>query len=398
MQSIEQQANRWVAREKTDGLGAGDRADLEAWCRADVRHHGAYLRALAIDSALADAVRAQAAAPSMDHAAQAEHAAAAAAAAADRIEHQAPSQARTQAPTQADMQAPIYTNLSAETRAASQASNQPGSQPAQMSARPGRRAALWYGALAAGLAVVVGAGVFMAQPDSETYATVTGEFRKVPLADQSVAHINSGSRIVVTLTDGERQVELQQGEAWFDVAKDKSRPFVVSAGTARARAVGTSFSVVRQVDGAEILVTEGVVEVWRTDQAGGKVVLTAGDGAKVPNSGAAVTVTRQPEDIARKLAWRDGRMVLRNQTLDAAVADFNRYSRKPIVVADRTLSNRRLVGRYQVDDPEMFARDVAAYLQVPVSITHERIIIGNVRLLDGAGHSGDNGGGDKQKN
>ncbi|WP_338758914.1 FecR domain-containing protein [Massilia sp. METH4] len=337
MSTIEQQANRWVVREKNGPLDEGERAALDAWRGSDVRHQGAYLRALAIHAALEDAVAGEAAPAANDHAA---------------------------APR-----------------------------------RPGRRAALWYGAMAASLAVAVGAGMFMAQPRPVTYATVTGEFRRVPLGDHSVAHINSGSQIIVTLTEGERHVELVRGEAWFDVAKDKSRPFVVAAGNARARAVGTSFSVARRPDGADILVTEGVVEAWRQDGEGAaKVVLAAGDSARVPARAGQMTVAREPEEVARKLAWRDGKMVFRNQTLTTAVAEFNRYSRKPIVVADSALAGRTLVGRYKVDDPELFARDVAAYLRVPVSITHEKIILGDVRLLDGAAEPGNNKEAGKQKN
>lgn len=338
MLTIEQQANRWVVREKTHALDDGERAALAAWCGADVRHQGAYVRALAIHEALEDAARLQ---------------------------------------------------------------STPQAVPAQedrMQAAP-RRAALWYGAMAAGLALAVGAGVFMAQPRGETYATVAGEFRKVPLADQSVAHINSASRLVVTMTDRERHAELQRGEAWFDVAKDRSRPFVVAAGVARVRAVGTSFSVVRRGEGAEILVTEGVVEVWRADREGaGKAVLTAGEQAQVEKAAPAPVVARNPAEVARKLAWRDGRIVLRNQTLGAAVLDFNRYSRKPIVIADRALSSRKLVGRYKLDDPELFAREVGAYLRVPVSITHERIIIGDVRLLDGGREARNNSDAGKDAN
>jgi transmembrane sensor len=58
------------------------------------------------------------------------------------------------------------------------------------------------------------------------------------------------------------------------------------------------------------------------------------------------------------------------------VADFNRYSAKTIVIADRRLESRTLVGQYQIDAPERFARDVSAFLHVPVSITAQEIRIG----------------------
>src|SRR3546814_2061558 len=95
-----------------------------------------------------------------------------------------------------------------------------------------------------------------------SYATSVGEIRRVPLADGSIAAINTASAIDVKLDDAARHVRVVEGEAWFQVARDKQRPFVVAAGRARVRAVGTAFSVRRRAGGADVLVTEGEVEVW----------------------------------------------------------------------------------------------------------------------------------------
>src|SRR3546814_12570012 len=72
-----------------------------------------------------------------------------------------------------------------------------------------------------------------------SYATSVGEIRRVPLADGSIAAINTASAIDVKLDDAARHVRVVEGEAWFQVARDKQRPFVVAAGRARGRAVGT---------------------------------------------------------------------------------------------------------------------------------------------------------------
>jgi transmembrane sensor len=90
-------------------------------------------------------------------------------------------------------------------------------------------------------------------------------------------------------------------------------------------------------------------------------------------------VTRQPDEVNRKLAWREGKLVLSSQTLGEAVADFNRYSPKTIVILDPSLQDKRLVGQYQLDAPELFAKDVSMVLDVPIAITSEKILIGQER-------------------
>jgi transmembrane sensor len=206
--------------------------------------------------------------------------------------------------------------------------------------------------------------------------TAKGEFRRVPLQDESIANINSGSQIEVSFTRHQRRIDLRKGEAWFEVAKDKSKPFIVAAGDALVRAVGTAFSVRRLAAGSEVLVTEGTVEVWTGDGRGQRRLVTAGEHAFLAQDARAVSVTRQPDEISRKLAWREGKLVLTRQTLGEAVADFNRYSTRTIVIADPALRDKRLVGQYQLDAPELFAKDVSLVLDVPVEITADKILIG----------------------
>ena len=321
MSTIDKEALRWVVRKSTRALDASERAAFDAWFSADVRHQGAFLRATAIDEIV--------------------------------------SEAGAEEPMHARLERP-------EAESAGAAWMQPAS----------RRAFLQYGGLAAGVALVVGAVMLPAQESSIVLATVQGEFRKVPLADDSVVSLNSASRVEVRLGRTSRQIDLKQGEAWFEVAKDKSKPFVVAADDVRVRAVGTAFAVRRFANGADILVTEGTVEVWSQAGTAQKHLLHAGEQAFVGNKATRIAATRAPHDIERKLAWRQGRLVFRNQTLGAAVADFNRYSARRIVIADPRLTDKTLVGQYQIDAPERFATDVGSFLEVPVAITGDAIVIG----------------------
>ncbi|MEO7495615.1 MAG: FecR domain-containing protein [Massilia sp.] len=323
MSKIDNEAFEWVARKFARGLDDAERGQFDAWYGADARHAGAYARAMAIYNAI---------------------------------------------------------NLATVPQSLVADGARPGAR-----GDIGRRRVLQYGALAACLVATVGTLGVSVLRDDKVLTTAKGEFRKVPLQDKSIATINSGSRIEVAFTDRQRTINLRQGEAWFEVAKDKTKPFVVEAGDARVRAVGTAFAVRRYADGTEVLVTEGTVEVWSKDGKAQRRQLTAGERAFLANDASPIAISRQPAEVNRKLAWREGKLMLKNQTLGDAVADFNRYSAKTIVIADASLASKRLFGQYMLDAPELFARDVSTVLAVPINITADTIFIGQA---DSGAHGG----------
>jgi transmembrane sensor len=328
MSEIDDQALEWVGREAAGPLDAAQQAAFEAWYLAHPRHHCAYLRARAIRHSL----------------------------------------------DQVTVQASLKPGVAPEV-------GEPPDEAPALPARParGRCAFVFGGALAAGIAAVAVASLAPDLFGRDTYETARGEFRKVQLADSSVVSINSGSQVQVQLGDAQRRVMLDRGEAWFEVAKDKARPFIVEAGEARVRAVGTAFSVRRHPHGAEILVTEGVVEIWTNGAATPHRRLAAGELAVMPGDGSAARVSADPGEVARRLAWREGKLVFQNESLANAVAEFNRYNARQIVVADPALRRKTLVGHYRIDQPEEFANDVHALLNVPVAIRADGIRIGAAR-------------------
>jgi transmembrane sensor len=228
-------------------------------------------------------------------------------------------------------------------------------------------AAASLAALAAGIGTL---RVLMSS--ARRYSTELGELRRVPLADGSVASINTQSIVDVAMEPTVRQVELARGEAWFQVAKDATRPFVVAAGQVRIRAVGTAFSVRRREQGTDVLVTEGTVETWVVGAEERKSRLTAGSRAFMADHGPP-TLAQGTEDIKRTLAWRDGQIALEGETLADAAAEFNRYNSKKIVIADPELARQRLVGQFRTSDPEAFARAVKTVLGASVSEDSEGI-------------------------
>ncbi len=228
--------------------------------------------------------------------------------------------------------------------------NQAGSPPWRW--RPTRR--LLAGTIAASMLAVAIGGTVALQLDHavDHYRTKIGEKRTVRLADGSVVRLNTGSSIEVALGKKERSIRLLRGEASFDVAHDAARPFIVDADSAKVRAVGTAFSVRLRPDLTEVTVTQGVVLV-RDDQAAGRRV-TAGNAAAVRQGAIAVTPLAG-HDIARRLAWQQGRLSFEGDTLAQAVEEFNRYRISPIVIGDPAISGLRIGGTFRSDRSDDFA-------------------------------------------
>lgn len=222
-------------------------------------------------------------------------------------------------------------------------------------------------------AVLAFGGLRWAQSPA-AYATRLGEIRRLPLSDGSVMTMNSGSELTVTMAQQTRKVEITRGEAWFEVAKDAARPFVVASGDVRVRAVGTAFSVRRREIGVEILVTEGVVETWAEGGRGLRMRLEAGDRAMMSASAVIDYETGISSSVDRALAWRGGMIDLGGRTLYDAAEEFNRYNSRQIIIADPRIAREQLDGLFRVNDPEGFADAVKASLGVSLDTTNPALI------------------------
>lgn len=240
-----------------------------------------------------------------------------------------------------------------------------------------RRLALTGGAaaLAAGAA-----GLWVMQREPH-YATTIGQVSRVPLADGSGMVLNARSRVQVALQPHERRVRLTQGEAWFQVAKDPARPFIVEAGPVRVRAVGTAFSVRRLSHGADVMVSEGIVEAWLVGAEQARARLIAGQRARVLEGRPILVAASAVVAVERKLAWRTRKIELDGETLGEAIAEFNRFNQRQVVLADDRLAGRRLYGVFRADDPESFARSVSLSLGVDVGFEPDRITLGSPSSL-----------------
>jgi len=198
---------------------------------------------------------------------------------------------------------------------------------------PPRRRWLLPAAIAASLALV-SVPIYQSLAGAETYATAIGGFQRFPLADGSRVDLNTNSRLDVAYSKAVRRLDLERGEAFFKVAKNAARPFVVHAGAYRVTAVGTAFTVKLRGGDIDVVVTEGRVRI--DPPATGAVParpIFASAGQVATSTGASPVV--RPIDAAAMdmaLSWRDGLLIFEDRPLGEVAAEFNRYNQVQLVV------------------------------------------------------------------
>ncbi len=222
--------------------------------------------------------------------------------------------------------------------------------------RPRRLAAVGaIAAIAACLMLVFGPGLLIRLQAS--HMTATAEIRSFSLEDGSVLRLGADSAIDIAYTPAERRVRLLQGEAFFEVVPNASRPFVVESGPVRTTVLGTSFDVRLAGDATDVTVRDGIVRV-ADDRALPPVSerLVAGDHVRV-GAGQVMRGRRSPEETA---AWLRGEIVATDRTVGDLVDELRRYHHGTIVVADGTLANERVTGVYNLGDAPTALRAVAS--------------------------------------
>lgn len=223
----------------------------------------------------------------------------------------------------------------------------------------GKRRSDWrrYGAVAVFVAVTVAGAVGVGlrhglprnDPSSGEFATVVGQRSTITLADGSTVVLNTASRIQLAFNANARRVRLLEGQAWFEVAKNQIRPFVVEVGDRLVTAHGTAFDVrLEDRDQMQITLVEGRVSVESTRSAGGGPNVPAEREDLLPGEQLIVKPTlasvKRKGDVAKATSWREGQIIFDDDTLGSAVAEVNRYSVDKIVIGDPRLASLRLSG------------------------------------------------------
>lgn len=267
-----------------------------------------------------------------------------------------------------------------------------------LSIRPVSRTGLQVAAAAAAVVAIVGLGVLAigqspwteersegladsskasttaANASPTRYTTAHNQRSTVTLPDGTLVSLNLDTVLEVDFSSDRRQVRVTQGQAYFEVAKDALRPFAVEAAGHRIDALGTAFDVRLNPDRLEVVLVEGRVAVGRTPLPllgslwRGKAPVELKPGQRL------IAAMGEPESITstnaeRATSWRQGWVVFEDESLEAAVAELNRYSDAPILIPDQSVRALRLSGVFRIGQPDRFGTLIQELL--PVRVAHD---------------------------
>ena len=229
----------------------------------------------------------------------------------------------------------------------------------EIASQPAANQSHWFRAGAAAVAACLVATFALwplsVSPPTTAYQlqTAFGEQQTFELRDGSRVTLNTDSKMTVAFSAEERQVELVAGEAFFEVAADKARPFTVVAGPAQATVLGTAFNVYRIGQSTAITVTEGVVRVTEYGHSDPR-----GPASDVLRANQQVIATRQgletstTVDTRPLIAWRDWELVANDMRLYDLIKELERYDDRRILFGDRNVAAMRVSGVFPLDQPD----------------------------------------------
>ncbi|MGO9995963.1 MAG: FecR family protein [Steroidobacteraceae bacterium] len=225
-------------------------------------------------------------------------------------------------------------------------------------------------------------------PRGEFFSTAVGEKQSVTLTDGSVIQLNSRSRVHVQYSSVGRDVELLEGEALFDVAKDPARPFLVNGGTAFVRAVGTRFDVYRHAGDTIVAVVEGTVAVSPVNASKAAArdtrlhgMLQYGKYGVLVDAGNQLTVTAKElsgpvnADIDAVTAWTQNRLIFNSAPLALVAEEFSRYNRRPLVVDKTVPKDINISGAFSSTNPAAIVKFLSEQPGLRVVETAEEVRI-----------------------
>ncbi len=222
-------------------------------------------------------------------------------------------------------------------------------------------------AIAASIVAALGIGAYSLAPTSGPVSGPAGERRQarfdtpvggrriVELADGSKVELNTRTVVRTAVDDSRRDVWLDAGEAYFEVAHRADEPFVVHAGRRTITVLGTKFSVRRDRDQVTVNVLEGRVRVddgLRRDTSA--AIIAAGDTA-ITREGSTLIPAKSEARVEESLAWRDGMLSFNLRPLSEVAAEFNRYNRTQLTVRPSAAAIP-IGGTFQATNVDAFAR------------------------------------------
>lgn len=216
--------------------------------------------------------------------------------------------------------------------------------------------------------------------DGTLYETARGELETISLADGSIVHLNTATRLIARFNEEERRIILSKGEAYFEVGRDENRPFIVQLPDGAVRAVGTAFNIHLKDKIATVTVAEGIVQILDViEQDGG------GDsGKKIPelHIGEQILLGDDVEDrqilhadIEIVSAWMTGKIIFKDEKLGDVIDEFTRYSNHWFIFWDPSVKEMRVSGTFNPNDIDSLNAALEIALDVKITTIADSVTL-----------------------
>lgn len=228
------------------------------------------------------------------------------------------------------------------------------------------------------VASVLGVGAMrtFAPPQQRVFSTRIGGHETVSFADGSKVELNTDTIIRTRMTTQSREVWLDKGEAYFSIKHDPAHPFTVMVDGHRVTDLGTKFFIRRDGARTEIGLVQGRARVENHSLLLPSQSALLAPGDVVTATSDSMSMEKKPvAELDDALAWRHGMLVFHRTPLSQVAAEYNRYNRAKIVIADADVARRPITATVPVNDLAAFARMAENFFGLHVQQNGDDIVV-----------------------
>tara|TARA_R110002096_G_scaffold52556_22_gene137384 strand:+ start:4682 stop:5794 length:1113 start_codon:yes stop_codon:yes gene_type:complete len=247
---------------------------------------------------------------------------------------------------------------------------------------------VYAGALAL-LALVVTVPMYNTMVTPLEFTTHTAEHRRIVLDDGSSVFLGAETRILSDYSPHQRHITLSSGEAYFDVAKDPDRPFIVDINGLEVRAIGTAFNIRKSPASIMVSVVEGTIGLKSDDApaltesvtAALPATLTVGE--QISYAKADHKVNYAVTDTRDMLSWQSDVLFFRGETLQDVFYRLDRYTDETIILLDKDVGDLQFSGTVHRQNIDSWFDALSLAFPVNVTRVQGKILIARAPINDG---------------
>jgi len=220
---------------------------------------------------------------------------------------------------------------------------------------------------------------------AETFIrTNRAEHHTAKMSDGSLIEVGAMSKVSVDYSPTKRSIWLEEGEAFFEVASDADRPFVVTTPLGNVTAIGTAFNIKLSNDRIVVTVTEGEVKMdvsrdnaIRLDEglendfiaagviAGEAVLYTENTGLEIEHTA----------PLKENISWRNKNLGYRTETLKYVISDLQRYSNLKFKITDPRVASMQYSGTVRPDKIDKWLKALPEAFPIEIQTINDVVII-----------------------